>query len=84
MLIREHNKLLDCIEKTIDAYGLDELIQIIAEVASAKADHMRDTWKDENLAREWDMQSANLINARLKSQEIYSGCERNKIEIKGA
>lgn len=73
MLIREHNKMLDEIEKSLDAYGLDQVIMLLGEVCSVKADYIRegrDKWNNwkiaDELADEWDHNAAAILNLRLK------------------
>lgn len=56
-----HNEKLDCIEKIIDDDDLEGLLDLIAEVCSAKADHILECWQDESLAADWDGYAAGFM-----------------------
>lgn len=56
-----HNARLDALEALVDRMSLSAAVGLLAEVASAKADHIRETWQDEALADAWDRQAARLI-----------------------
>lgn len=42
------------LEAMIDATSLSIVLEAIAEVCSAKADHIRENWADTALAMDWD------------------------------
>jgi hypothetical protein len=65
MNINEHNSTLDHLEAIIDKHELTGLCNLIAEVCSAKADHIADNWQDEALACVWDEYAAFFIKASL-------------------
>lgn len=63
---KEHNERLDALEAMIDKIGLNAVVETLAEVCSAKADHIRTNWQDEPLAKGWDRRAARLINVAVK------------------
>jgi hypothetical protein len=54
----EHNQTIDALEALVDKHGTRGLLNLIAEVASAKADHIREAWQDSSLADDWDRECA--------------------------
>lgn len=42
------------LELLIDRNGLSDLLHAIAEIATAKAEHVRTNWQDEATASHWD------------------------------
>lgn len=42
------------LEDAIDRYSLSDVLGTLANICSAKADHLRSNWQDENAAKEWD------------------------------
>jgi len=60
--IRTHNAAIDTIERIIDSNSLRETVEMLAEICSAKADHIRENWQDEALAAAWDKEAARLLN----------------------
>lgn len=44
----------DAIEAMIDKTSVHELLQAIAQICYAKADHIRDNWQDEVTAKCWE------------------------------
>ena len=65
MNITEKNKAIDDLELIVDQIGITGLCDLIAEVCSAKADHIESNWQDEILAKEWDGHAAFFINAAI-------------------
>ena len=59
--MKTHNERLDLLESMIDKISLKDVVSLLAEVASAKADHIRETWHDEELAEEWDINCGQLL-----------------------
>lgn len=41
------------LEDVVDALGLIGVCQALAEICSAKAEHIRTNWQDEPLAKAW-------------------------------
>lgn len=67
--VREHNERLDTLEALVDRIGLADVVDLLAEVASAKADHIRENWQDEVTARTWDLDAARLLNTAAGLRE---------------
>jgi hypothetical protein len=70
MNINEHNSALDQLEALIDKHELTGLCDLIAEVCSAKADHIADNWDDNALACVWDAYAAFFLKASLSPNNI--------------
>lgn len=51
------------LECMIDAHGLAEVVDAIGDICGAKAQHIRETWQDEGLARTWDAAGRAMIRA---------------------
>lgn len=47
MLHAEH------LEQLIDSYGLPRILETLADIAYAKAEHVQSNWQDKNLAKGW-------------------------------
>ena len=52
----------DALEAIIDRVGLSETLAEMASICDAKAQHIRENWQDEALAREWSLHAARLEN----------------------
>ena len=67
-LISDHNAQIDALEAMIDNNhgGLGDVLDLIAEVCSAKADHILTNWQDEATADLWDRYAAALLGLREK------------------
>jgi hypothetical protein len=64
------NETLDQIEALIDRHQLTGLCDLIAEVCSAKADHVVDNWQDDIVAEIWNDYAAFFIKASLSPDNI--------------
>lgn len=64
--VREHNTNLDALEAMVDKIGLANLVEALAEICSAKADHVQSNWQDDALAAVWDRDAAVLLKASGK------------------
>ena len=62
--ISDHNAQIDALEAMIDSSSLGAVLELIAEVCSAKADHILTNWQDEATADQWDRYSAALLGLR--------------------
>jgi hypothetical protein len=56
-------QITEKLETMIDVYTLASLLDMLAEVSSEKADHLRSNWQDERTAVVWDRMAARLLNA---------------------
>ncbi len=68
--IRAHNEVLATLEALVDGKGVRYAIEALAEVASAKADHIRENWQDEPLAAKWDRKAAKLLRCAESLKRI--------------
>ena len=59
--IADHNFKIDALEAMIDNNSLSGVLDLIAEVCSAKADHILTNWQDEATADQWDRYAAALL-----------------------
>lgn len=59
--IQKHDEGLDAIEALMDTWNVGGMLDLMAEVASAKADHIRSNWQDETTAKAWDRMAARLM-----------------------
>lgn len=53
----------DTLEALIDRTSLATVVDLLAELASTKAYHIRETWQDDPLADVWDNAAKELIVA---------------------
>lgn len=63
---RKHNALLDTLEKAMDENSVTYLLQTIAEICSAKADHIATNWHDDKLGEHWNRKASRLLNMSIK------------------
>ena len=60
---RKHNQRLDGIESIMDqCYSPEEFLDLVAEVLSAKADHLRENWQDADSADHYDRLAGAVLN----------------------
>jgi len=50
----------DELEAMVDQIGLDGVLYALANIARLKADHVRENWQDEELARSWQRDAATV------------------------
>ncbi len=57
----------DQLEALVDTFDLAQIVTMLSEIASDKADHLIDDWQDENTARAWRKASniLSLISGRI-------------------
>lgn len=67
-------KLSDQLEILVDSHGLTNVIEALALMCSAKADHILSNWQDENLSEQWDMAAAIMLHSRVT-------VEKNKLSV---
>lgn len=85
-LKQSHNQNLDTLEKMIDENTIIEVLDLLAEVCSAKADHVRTNWQDETLGQAWDESAARILNCRFsfaqsaQQAELLTGGVRKTIK----
>ena len=61
--IKDHNNRLDVVEAIIDAIGIVDATELIAEICSAKADHIRESYDGptDETAITWDQNAENFL-----------------------
>jgi glutathione peroxidase-family protein len=52
------------LERMIERYGLQRLLEILAFICGAMAKQARESWRDENLAQTWDKDAAAIDKLR--------------------
>lgn len=68
----------DAIEALIDRIGLSDTVELLAEIASAKADHIREAWQDETTAASWDDAAGALLSAARDKAVRYASSYRGR------
>lgn len=53
------------LEKFIDRFSLDKIIEEIAHICREKAGHIRENWQDEQTAKTWDKNALQLEKVKL-------------------
>lgn len=51
------------LEALVDTYGLRYVLAELASICAGKAQHIRETWQDEPLARAWDKAGGRVTSA---------------------
>lgn len=64
--VLKHNENADTIERIIDENNVHYVLELVAEVLSAKADHVREAWQDESLAEAWDNSAGVVLACAMK------------------
>ncbi len=65
---RTHNTNADTIEALINHYSLSYVIELVAEVCSAKADHLVSNWQDDSAGAIWDNNVERLLTVAHKAR----------------
>jgi hypothetical protein len=66
--VETHNQIVDAIESIVDRNSVRYVLEALAEVCSAKADHIRENWQDESLAKAWDAEAARVLKTAFQSR----------------
>lgn len=61
--------LADQLEALIDQHDFAQVIEALATVASAKADHVREAWQSELLGEAYDKLTGRLVTLELQIRE---------------
>jgi len=56
----------EALESLVDTQGLAEVVRMLAQIASDKAEHVRHAYQDEALAKTWDRKMMLLDNFSSK------------------
>ena len=51
------------LEMEVDRHGLKDVLEMLAEIAAEKAQHIRENWQDVPLAYKWDQASSLVLYA---------------------
>lgn len=57
------NAEMIALEKMVDASSLTGVLRGLAEIAQAKAQHIREAWQDEALAKSWERSADKITTA---------------------
>ena len=61
--MKEYSKQL---EELIDKHGLRSITEELAMICYEKAQHIRENWQDDKLAKTWDKDAKTVINATAR------------------
>lgn len=50
----EYTKDCEILEMKVDAHGVEGVLNMLSEICSEKAEHLRGNWQDEREAKVWD------------------------------
>jgi len=64
--VQLHNDAVDALEQMVDHSSFAQILEMLAEIASMKADHIEANWQDEALADEFNYKAAYLLQAAHK------------------
>lgn len=67
------NQAQSDLEAIVDKYSTSTVIAMLEEIASAKAQHVRENWQDEPLAKQWDRLAAVLSKSYMRVNKIDRG-----------
>lgn len=56
------------LEDLLDRYNLSSVILELANIGAEKAQHVRETWQDEELARAWDKAASAVEKCALSDK----------------
>lgn len=48
------NEAKDTLESIVDQFSTSTVINMLSEIAGEKAEHIRENWQDEGLAKQWE------------------------------
>jgi hypothetical protein len=59
---------MDYLERTIDAYGIRQVLNVIQMICGEKAEHVAVNWQDTTLAKRWEdlAHSLGALNSKLE------------------
>jgi hypothetical protein len=53
--LARYDQHLDMLEAFVDAHSIKGVLQMLQSISYAKADHIRDSWQDLQLSRQWEL-----------------------------
>ncbi len=60
LTMTNYEETTDKLEQIIDRIGIEKTLEILSEIASAKAEHVATTWQDWKLSHAWERASRAL------------------------
>ncbi len=58
---------MEAIESMVDRLGMAEVMLLLTHICGEKAEHIRENWQDQELAKHWDSVADALISKRLSN-----------------
>lgn len=74
--LRDLQILSDTLEPLVDRFGLPDVVVALAEVVSAKSDHVRHAWQDHDYAARLDHITGHLLQVTDEAVEA----QRQRLE----
>ncbi len=65
--IKQHENDVYDLETMIDRLGMAEIMFLLTHICDEKAEHIRENWQDEDLAKRWNIVAEALISKRLSN-----------------
>jgi hypothetical protein len=62
--------MADVLEQLVDSVGFASVLEALADVASAKAEHILVTWQDDALANDYNKVANVLLKAQTKVKHL--------------
>jgi len=67
--VQQYNSRLEQLEDLVDVTSFQEVLELLANVAGEKAEHLRVNWQSENDARIYDDIEEIIISTMIKLQK---------------
>lgn len=67
----ENPELIEMIERSIDANGLQETLEMVSAICWEKASHILTNWQDQALAEKWE-KAAKAVERACLNQAVIS------------
>lgn len=68
--VQQYNRRLEQLEGLVDETSFREVLELLANVAGEKAEHLRVNWQSEDDAKVYDKVEETLIPTMLKLQKM--------------
>ena len=65
--IKKQESDMETIESMVDRLGITEVMLLLTHICGEKAEHIRENWQDQELAKRWDSVTDALISKRLSN-----------------
>jgi hypothetical protein len=70
----EGSEAMQALETMVDRVGVRNVLWALEKIANMKADHIREKWQDDSLARAWERCGVSLDRA-ARAKELIDGQE---------